>query len=241
MKWKIRLESEPCKKIAAFCKTRTGSSNFNLTPPVKGSPSPKYKHGCTWTGAPGDSSIVIGLGKVKPQGGWVHVSRAGYHGLMFKTSPAPGISPKGMYGKYCFSVKAPVSGKYYMSVVSYAPHVTEHNDAWFASDKGFELWKREDNRFYRQNAAPMEWLKGYQNFGTKGNGIAHHLKTIDFNGHRFIVPNVEKDKPFKVCMSGRSRKYEVFRIVLVKCSGDYCKGKIMDEDMIMSPPVSSCY
>lgn len=52
------------------------------------------------------------------------------------------------------------------------------------------------------------------------------MKTIDHNGHRFLVPNVKKDEPFTVCLAGRSFKYEMFRLVLIKCRAAFCTGGV---------------
>lgn len=69
-----------------------------------------------------------------------------------------------------------------------------------------------------------KWRKAYQNFGTKG--IAMFMKTIDFNGHRFLVQNVEKGRMFEVCLAGRSFRYEMFRLVLIRCRGAFCTGGV---------------
>lgn len=125
----------------------------------------------------------------------------------------------------CFKVKAPSSGKYYLTAVSYAPHPTEHNDVWVETSKGFELWQ---NGKYRRYEPPGKWTKAYQNNGKKG--LSEMWKTIDFDGHRFIVPNVKAWQTFKVCIAGRSKKYEIFQILLIKCSGKkYCQGGIMKD------------
>lgn len=181
---------------------------------------------CVWTGS--KNSIVIDLGKVALSKGWVRSFRNGMSGIMFMKSPYRGISPKGMIGKMCFSVRAPLSGMYYMTAVSYAPHPTEHNDVWVETSKGFELWQHGRRG---PNASPGSWLKAYQNKGT--NGMSEDFKTIDFNGHRFLVPNVVKGQTFRVCLAGRSLKYELYKMVLTKCGGMMCKGGIMTNMMNM--------
>lgn len=188
---------------------------------------------CVWTGE-GDN-VVIDLGKVTPGEGWDRTTRDGYSGIIFARSPARGISPKGEYGRMCFDVKAPKTGKYYLAAVSYAPHVTEHNDAWVTTSKGFELWQSGNKRM---NTKPYEWLKAYQNNGQKG--ISEHFKTIDHDGHRFLIPDVVEGEMFQVCLAGRSKNYEMFRLVLKLCEGDYCQGKILKGDLVFGLEPSKC-
>lgn len=86
-------------------------------------------------------------------------------------------------------------------------------------DHGFELW--QFGKYWR-NAGTKEWLKAYQNNGVKG--LIDQLKTKDFDGHRFIIPKVKKGQMFRVCISGRSYRYEVFKLFVFKCYGNTCHG-----------------
>lgn len=184
-----------------------------------------------WTGN-GDK-IVIDLGKVALPTGWDRCRRNGKTGMIFNRSPAKHISPPGRYGKVCFKVKPPMSGTYYFTGITYAPHHTEHNDVWVETDKGFELWQRGRKNQY---VKPGKWLKAYQNNGLKG--MAETLSTIDFNSHRFLIPNVVKGQTFNVCLSGRSKKYEVYQLVLIRCTGMLCKGYITSG--LLNMPPSKC-
>lgn len=186
-----------------------------------------------WRGS-GDN-VVIDLGRSPLGQGWQYVSRGGYKGMIFKQSPARGISPPGRYGRICYKVQAPQDGKYYFTAISYAPHVTEHNDVWVATSKGFELWQAGN---YRKYVAPGSWLKAYQNNGKKG--ISEHFKTIDFDGHRFLIPNVKAYRTFEVCIAGRSKKYEMYRLILKKCVGAYCRGKIKKGKELFDMQPSRC-
>lgn len=188
---------------------------------------------CVWTGE--KDNIVIDLGKVPLVTGWDSVNRDGYEGIIFARSPARGISPKGKYGMMCFDVQAPMDGKYYLTAISYAPHVTEHNDVWVTTSKGMELWQSGNQHSFEE---PMEWHKAYQNNGKKG--ISEHFKTIDFDGHRFLVPNIKQDEIFQVCIAGRSKKYEMYRLILKNCEDKYCEGKIMKGDMLFDLEPSKC-
>lgn len=175
------------------------------------------RSGCTWYGS---DSVVIDLSQVTPAEGWSKVSRSGFNGLIYEKNKVHGIDRPGARGKMCFNVHTKASGNYFFAALSYAPHNTEHNDMWVNSpDLGFQLWQRR--KLWRY-AGPEEWLKAYQNNGNKGMSVS--LKTKDFDGHRFIVPNVQAGKTFRVCISGRSYKYEVYRLYLIKCTGLYCTG-----------------
>lgn len=90
---------------------------------------------------------------------------------------------------------------------------------WVTTNKGIELWRR---RVMRTFVESMSYRKGYQNQGP--NGIANFLVNIDHDPHTMVVPDVTKGETFKVCVHGRSSKFEVFRVVLVKCEGYRCIG-----------------
>ena len=172
---------------------------------------------CVWHAR--GNEVVIDLGKVYPPSGWTCVRRGDDIGWIYKKHRNLGIDPKGA-GRMCFRILPKNSGKYYFTALSYAPHNTEHNDMWVQSpDLGFELWKW--GTFWR-TAGTNEWLKAYQNNGIRG--LIDQLKHKDFDGHRFLIPNVEKGKIFRVCISGRSFKYEVFRVFVMKCFGNNCQG-----------------
>lgn len=200
--------------------------------PAGNRPHTRVPPGCVWTAA--SDSIVISLGRVTPAAGWTPTQRDGFRGLIYEKNKNRGIDPKGKRGKMCFNVRAKQKGNYFFAALSYAPHNTEHNDMWVNSpDKGFSLWKR--GVFWR-TASTAEWLKAYQNSGTRG--ITVSLKTKDFDGHRFLVPNVRANEVFRICISGRSYRYSVFRLYLVNCTGRFCVGfPRLDLDKL---PVSSC-
>lgn len=195
------------------------SASESTTPNPPATTTNSSKNGCVWTGE-GDK-IVIDLGKVPLPTGWDRSTRDGKTGMIFNRSPAKHISPPGRYGKTCFKVNPPMSGTYYFTGITYAPHKTEYNDVWVKNDHGFELWQRGHMNKYEK---PGKWLKAYQNNGLKG--MDEILSTIDFNSHRFLIPNVVKGETFNVCLSGRSKMYEMYQLVLIRCTGKLCKGYI---------------
>lgn len=168
------------------------------------------------------------------------VERDGLTGLVYEPTKNLGIDFRGVKGKLCFNIHVKLPGGYYLTALSYAPHNTEHNDMWVRSSLGFELWKGGRNGTLGGVVKPREWRKAYQNYGTRG--ISDDLKTIDFNGHRFIIPVAEKKEGerFQVCVSGRSYRYEVFRLILVKCKGVVCTGGAWVLQDLRQRPVSPC-
>lgn len=181
-------------------------------------PSTFYSANCVWQMRGND--IVVDLDKVRPPQGWTCIKRGPFRGWIYEKSKNLGIDPAGQLGKQCFTVRPEKDGDYTFTAMSYSPHGSEHNDMWVNSpDYGFALWKF--GTFWK-TVGPNRWLKAYQNNGPRG--IIDQLKTKDFDGHRFIIPNVQKGKNFRVCISGRSYKYEVYRIYVIKCYGIICTG-----------------
>lgn len=221
--------------------TPSVSASASITASVSPSVSPAtptpVPSGCLWTGSGADDSeedddkadddIVMDLSRVPSlASGWTPCYRDGFSGLIYKRQRNLGIDPRpdqngSNTDPMCFSVYPRRSGTYFLTSLSYAPHNTEHNDAWVSSSHGFELWRRSVRHSI---VSPGKWRKAYQNFGKKG--IAMFMKTIDHNGHRFLVPNVKKGEVFKVCLAGRSFRYEMFRLVLIKCRGAFCTGGV---------------
>lgn len=162
-------------------------------------------------------SIVIDLGTVKkPAKGWTQIKRGRFTGLIYEKEKNLGIDAPGS-GKMCFKVLPKYSGSYFFTAVSYSVHVTDHNDCWVSSSKGFQHYKGK-NVFITK---PGKWMKGYQNNGPKS--VSGMLSTKDYDAHTFIIPNVKEGKMFRVCIAGRSYKYEMFRLVLISCNArDQC-------------------
>lgn len=175
--------------------------------------------GCTWNAH--NDAIVIPLARVPNRGtGWTFIRRDGLDGLIYEKNLGMGIDNPGKKGLMCFPVRAWSDGSYYMSAVSYAPHVTEHNDVWVQSSKPIGLW--QGGRLWR-TARNWEWLKAYQN----DVGWSIDFKTKDFDGHQFVIKDVGANEKFFVCLSGRSYKYEMYRLVIAKCKGGSCNGNVM--------------
>lgn len=195
--------------------------------PAKHSPNNTQNHEgpvteqCTWKDD-SESSVVIDIGRREEKAGWTRISRDGLDGLVYRKDKKNGIDFPDRFGSLCFEVKTEAAGSYYFTALSFAPHYTEHNDAWFKCSKGFSLWR--NGRFWK-NSKSGEWLKGFQNDGRKR--MSEELKTKDHDGHRFIIENLNAGDTFSVCVSGRSYKFELYRLYIQKCRKEYCTGEKM--------------
>lgn len=164
--------------------------------------------------------VVVDLGKVKGKDGWTPVTNGGLNGLIFRKEKTHGIVGAGSEGKMCFSIKPGMAGDYMATAVSAAPHGSDNNDMWFGSSKGWKLLQA--GSFYTPDPKPFEFRKAYQNMG--GRRLADYISTKDHDGHYFVAPNVGENETIQICIAGRSYKYEVFKIILVKCNSRFCTG-----------------
>lgn len=163
------------------------------------------------------TAIVVNLGSLPAKGGWVRIRRHGLTGLIYRPDRNGGRDNAGKKGVYCFPMMTSMSGDYQLTAVSYTPHETEHNDMWIRSSLGFSMWY--EGRYWK--SVGSVWLKAYENLAGR---MADYLHTKDHDPQKFIIKNVKAGKKFEVCISGRSYRYEVYRLVLKKCTGNECRG-----------------
>lgn len=188
--------------------------------PQKPSPSARpMEKRCAYH-ASKSNSIVVDFGQLNPKGGWTRTHRQQYKGLVYRKDKNGGIDKAGASGVYCFPMIAYSSGSYQLTAISFTPHHTEHNDMWLRSSLGFQFWYN-GKHWGQGSAGPTSWVKGYQNSAGK---IADYLHHKDHDPHKFIIKNIVAGKKFTVCISGRSYRYEVFRLILKKCAGQECFG-----------------
>lgn len=200
-----------------------------------GHKKPKFSkplRNCIWSSNL-KGGYVIDLGKFSPLAGWKPSSRDGFQGLVYRPNKNGGIDGPKHFGNICAQLKVHKPGTYYFSVLSYAKHFTEHNDAWFKCSKGFSLWR--NGKFWKRSS-PGEWLKGYQNNGRRS--MSTELKTKDFEGHRFLVETNNEEERVEICISGRSYQFELYRLYLLPCQKQVCIGERITgiEDL----PISQC-
>lgn len=204
------------------------SMDATTTSPSSGT---QFRSSCVWSAR--RDQVSVDLSSVEPANGWTPCKRNDMYGLVYKKDKILGMDAKGEHGVMCFDVKAPSDGTYYLTALSYAPHNTEHNDVWVRCDKPMELWRHANSR---SKVEANTWLKAYQNKGKAG--ISEEWKTIDRNGHRLLIPGLVEGEIFQVCLSGRSYQYELFRLVFIRCQGQYCTGKMYEQ--IAKTSVSVC-
>lgn len=229
-----------CKQAGCtWCRTKNPTEFFPCkTDTIKGicsgsGPSPPQPPPgqCAYRTNTRSKSIVISMGNVQPKDGWTRISRAGYTGIIYRRNLGGGRDNPGQKGVYCFPIIPRESGSYQLTTLSYTPSFTEHNDVWLkASSPGFSFWM--EGRFYRTTT---DWVKGYQNDDGR---ISDNMFHKDWDPHRFMLKNVRAGRKIDVCISGRSYKYELYRIVIKKCVGRECRGFKMSNAKNL--PVSRC-
>lgn len=221
----------PChsRVVASLCGYKyAGKRPVSALDVNKGSRKP-----CVWSSTVSADTVTVDLSKVRPTHAWKRCGRSGMSGLVYKPQFTHGIDAKGEDGVLCFDVRAPSSGTYYLTALSYAPHGTDNNDVWLRCSKPISLWR---HGIKKRTVGGNEWMKVYQNKGPRG--ISQEWKTINNNGHRLLIPGLSKNEVFQVCLSGRSYKYELYSVVMVRCTGGYCKGKVYED--ITRRPQSVC-
>lgn len=184
----------------------SGSNRTKPPPQQQKNKPPARKGPCVFRGSNG--KIVIDANSLKLAGDWTRSGKA----VVWKRGGGAGIAPMGA-GTMCANVIFPSSGTYYQTAVTQAPHGTEHNDMWIKFSGGVDLYRPEGG----SASGNAGWYKGYQNDG--GMRVANYLLTIDHNGHQFITKYVTAGRVYTLCISGRSTRYFVYKIVFVKCGG----------------------
>lgn len=175
--------------------------------PPKRAPSKPARKGCVYTS--GRGKVVIRATELSIGSHWDRVGDA----IVWKKEGGHGIDAMGS-GTVCANVKFRQGGVWYLTAVSSAPHPTEHNDAWFKFSGGVDLYRPQGGSLRKGSGG---WYKGYQNNG--GNKRADYILTIDRDGHQFLTKPVKKGRVYQVCVSGRSTKYSLLKLVFVKCGG----------------------
>lgn len=175
------------------------------SPKAMKSPMPPSPGRCT---APG--VIVIPASKFPTPSLWQRTTDKS--GIIWNPSAKSGIDPAGS-GAFCLNFVPNMSGLQYFTILSSAPHPTEHNDAWFRFPGGVTLYRPETKSKF--TAGGSEWLKGYENLG--GNKIADYILHKDHDGHQFVMNYKMKGSKATVCVSGRSSKFTIFKLVIITC------------------------
>ena len=186
---------------------------------------------CTYVG---HNQIVVDLGNVASADGWTPVTREGLGGLVYRSDLNEGVVRPS--GAMCFPMKVERAGDYYLTAATYAPHRTENNDFWIRATKPLRMWKRGGNTFFDSDAG--RYVKAYQNDGA--SGISVRMFSKDHDPHRIIVRDVAANESFTVCVAGRSFRYEVYRVALMRCFKDICTGGQLFKSRVLGMPLSQC-
>lgn len=156
--------------------------------------------------------VVMCLSKVQPQSSW---TRKGT-GLIWKANVDNEIDPPGL-GEICINFKVPKTGTYYVTAITSAPRKSDNNDLWIKLDAGLRLLHAKSLKLH---SSGHDYFKGYQNLGE--NIKADILSSVDRNPHIFVSKEMKGGATEKLCISGRSSRFTVYKIVLVRCSGEEC-------------------
>lgn len=173
-------------------------------------PPSSGKNCATYAGLNG--RVVIPARGMGSGGKWrrTHQGKA----ITWKPYGGAGIDKPDDGNSFCVQFVPDTSAMYYFTVLSSAPHPTEHNDAWFRfpSGKGFYRYRPQSKSVMPPST---NWLKGYQNDG--GNSVANYILNEDFDGHQLMTPFLVRGNKYKVCVAGRSSKFAIYKMALVAC------------------------
>lgn len=226
-KTKYEEQSQRCKNLACrWCKTRGDVSKWPCTsfrvrklcgdsmpktkPEDKKEPSMSKPEKCTYSG---EDLIVVDFSKLPTSKDWTNVERDGLSGKIFMKDDKKTLK-EGQSPPVCMNMKPKMSGDYYLTAVTYALHKTEYNDLFIKCDKKMMKMRGGD----KESVKPNTFMKGYQN----DKKMSDFLGNVDFKPHQLVVKDVMSDETVKCCVQGRSAKFEVFKIVMKKCSGSGC-------------------
>lgn len=124
-------------------------------------------------------------------------------------------------GEKCFRVRFSSPGAYYVTAHSSAPHWSEHNDMWIRFSRGLRLFNAGTMAEKKSRMSMYRYFKAYQNIGR--NRKADIISSVNHNPHIMVTSWVETGKFYELCIAGRSSKFTVYDLVMVKCMGMGCK------------------
>ena len=174
------------------------------------------RRGCTFRNRGNVDHILIPVSQLDIGGGWVRNREE--DSVTWRPNGGDGIVPPRTRETFCAVVSPSTAGRYYFTVTSRAPLITEHNDAWFRFSFDVDLYRAKTGSTRR--LAANKWAKGYQNAGF--NKWVDQILTIDFNGHQMSA-ELEARNRYRICVAGRSTKFTIRSLHLVRCSnGEIC-------------------
>lgn len=215
--------AESMRRLEGVCRTAVLRQKCMGLPPLvmlrkmRETPKTPGKKLCSfgpvWNGG---GKIVVGFSDMKVKGNW---SENPDGSRTWKKGGGKGIDKKGV-GAICVPFKPAISGNYYFTAMTSAPHPHDHNDAWFKFSTSVKLYRPHSETILGGKA--NTWYKGFQN---EGKGVqAKYILTVDNNGHQFVLPSLRKNKRYWMCVSGRSTRFVLRKLVLIKCQGNAVTG-----------------
>lgn len=219
-----------------MCSSHSGGSSKQGGSPqssAPSSPSRRYDQSykattsdgsCAWRGEGGKIAITTGYsawGNWQGMNGGVEYKPYG-HGTDTKIPPNDVLTFK-------FTVDEP--GTYYLTLFTNSAGHTEHNDVFVELSAGLQA-KKQGHQF-----SPGSWAKAYQNVA----GYSKYVYTKDHDPHHFETGWLEANKIHTVKLGGRSTKFRVDKIVMVKCqNGCWNDKEGYITDVLNNPPGTSC-
>ncbi|PXF47076.1 hypothetical protein BWQ96_03153 [Gracilariopsis chorda] len=190
--------------IRHWCASFPGVQNGQTLKPGRMPHKDPYR--CVWHGR--DKELVLDLKFFTAWGGWTQNG----DGLEWKRYLSKGIDEPGS-GEMCFKFAVPEDGFYYFTALTSAPHPTDHNDMWVRIQTGIRLYRGKTHVYWM---TVRKYIKAYQNLGE--NRINDILSSVDHNPHYFVSEKLMQNETHTVCISGRSSRFTVYKLVFVKCS-----------------------
>lgn len=224
--------SRPSKRSRSSRKNRRRYNGGGRKSNGGGSQRSAPKSGnCAYRASDGNK-IVIDASQLSSASGW---SKDNGFIIYKKGNPQGSVDAEGS-GTMCVKVVFNMPGVWYFTALTMAPHPTEHNDMWVKSSSGFDFVHTGKNDF---RSGGQGWYKGYQNSG--GMQMADYLLHVDNNGHQFQTKSVNAGQPYSLCIAGRSTKFWVRKLVLIKCDGNNCnRASNFIRSKMNSLPASAC-
>lgn len=185
--------------------------------------------GCVWKMGYGKNNLVINPSG-SAQGQW----QESWNGITYK----PGdYNPHQIDGQgssaitYRFQVNQ--GGSYYVTARSTAAAHTEHNDVWLKCNAGLKLVSMAHRGTSGYNYG---YIKAYQN---EFSG-SMTLYSKDHDPHQIVTGHLNPGQTYELTISGRSTRFKIERLVLVRCQGGCMKYEQSMQSAIGDMSVSQC-
>lgn len=192
---------------------------------------PKNKGNCVWAANMRDQVVIDPTYVTSLSSQWTATSRAGRNGIVFKVGGSTTRKTPRMASQsaICYHIRMRTSGDYYFTAITYAPEKQVHNDAFFRSASTGILFFRPPGDWHMHSWGDRGWFFGEQYSGGLSDDLLHS-RDSDPAPNRFHIPDVVAGITFRFCIAGRSPRFEIYRLVFVKCKSnknpalDTCKG-----------------